>query len=52
MALESRDLDRHEPMLERYVSVHSLLDANGQADPNLVGALRFVSSFGQTSCER
>ena len=39
MALETRDLDRHEPMLECYVSVQSLLDANGQADPTCLSVL-------------
>ena len=32
MALATRDLDRHDPMLECSVSVHSLLE-NGQTDP-------------------
>lgn len=33
MALATRDLDRHDPMLECQMSVHSLLNANGQTDP-------------------
>ena len=39
MTLATRDLDRHDPMLECYVSVLSLLDANGQTDLTCLSAV-------------
>ena len=39
MVLATRDLDRHDPMPECYVSVHSLMDANGQTDPTCLSVV-------------